>query len=41
MDVKSRCETGDPRYAGLNQSLVVSEGRVAPGSVEYKVYRVV
>ncbi len=35
-----RFETGDPRYAWLNQSLFVAEGRVGPGSVEYKVYRV-
>jgi len=33
-------ETGDPRYAWLNQSVFVAEGRVGPGRVEYKVYRV-
>jgi len=33
-------ETGDPRYAWLNQSVFVAEGRVGPGCVEYKVYRV-
>ena len=37
-----RFETGDLRYAWLNQSLFVAEGRFGPGSmVEYKVYRVV
>jgi len=35
-----RLETGDPRYGWLNQTLFVAEGRVAPGRVEYKVYRV-
>ena len=35
-----RFETGDPRYAWLNQSVFVAEGRVHPGAVEYKVYRV-
>ncbi len=35
-----RFETGDPRYAWLNQSVFVAEGRVGPGRVEYKVYRV-
>lgn len=35
-----RFETGDPRYAWLNQSVFVGEGRVGPGFVEYKVYRV-
>ncbi len=35
-----RFETGDPRYAWLNQSIFVAEGRVGPGQVEYKVYRV-
>ena len=37
-----RFETGDPRYAWLNQSLFLAEGRLIPGrTVEYKVYRVV
>ena len=35
-----RFETGDPRYAWLNQTVFVAEGRVRPGQVEYKVYRV-
>ncbi|MFZ0887472.1 MAG: DUF3237 domain-containing protein [Candidatus Binataceae bacterium] len=35
-----RFETGDPRYAWLNQTLFVAEGRIGPGRVEYKVYRV-
>ena len=33
-------ETGDPRYTWLNQSVFVAEGRIGPGKVEYKVYRV-
>jgi hypothetical protein len=36
-----RFETGDPRYAWLNQSVFVGEGRVGAGRVEYRVYRVV
>jgi hypothetical protein len=36
-----RFECGDPRYAWLNQSLFVAEGRIGPSMVEYKVYRVV
>jgi Protein of unknown function (DUF3237) len=35
-----RFETGDARYAWLNQAIFVAEGRVGPGRVEYKVYRV-
>ena len=36
-----RFETGDPRYAWLNHTLFVAEGRVLPGpAVEYRVYRV-
>jgi hypothetical protein len=36
-----RFETGDPRYAWLQQSLFVGEGRLYPGfAVEYQVYRV-
>lgn len=35
-----RFETGDPRYAWLNHTIFVAEGRVGPGRVEYKVYRV-
>ena len=36
-----RFETGDPRYAWLNHTVFVAEGRVLPGpGVEYKVYRV-
>lgn len=36
-----RFETGDPRYAWLNQALFVGEGHIRPGPiVEYKVYRV-
>jgi hypothetical protein len=37
-----RFETGDPRYAWLNQSMFAAEGRILAGrTVEYKVYRVV
>ncbi len=36
-----RFETGDPRYAWLNQTVFVAEGHLRPGRiVEYKVYRV-
>ena len=36
-----RFETGDARYAWVNQTLFVAEGRVRPGPmVEYRVYRV-
>jgi hypothetical protein len=37
-----RFETGDPRYAWLNQAMFVAEGHILPGpTVEYKVYRVI
>jgi len=36
-----RFETGDSRYAWLNQTMFVGEGRMLPGLVvEYRVYRV-
>jgi len=35
-----RLECGDPRYAWLNHSMFIGEGRVLPGAVEYRVYRV-
>lgn len=36
-----RFETGDPRYAWLNQTLFVAEGHFLPGpTVEYRVYRI-
>lgn len=36
-----RFETGDARYAWLNTSLFIGEGRMFPGlGVEYRVYRV-
>ena len=36
-----RFETGDPKYAWLNQALFVAEGRMLPDLlVEYRVYRV-
>ena len=34
-----RFETGDARYAWLNQVVAVAEGRVLPGAVEYRVYQ--
>jgi len=33
-------ETGDERYAWVNQTLFVGRGRMIPGGVEYQVYRV-
>ena len=36
-----RFETGDPRYAWLNQTCFVGEGRIIAGpGVEYRLYRV-
>jgi hypothetical protein len=36
-----RFETGDPRYAWMNQSVFLAEGHLLPDrTVEYKVYRV-
>jgi hypothetical protein len=36
-----RFETGDPRYAWLNQTMFVAEGRLIRGpGVEYRVYRI-
>lgn len=36
-----RFETGDDRYAWLNQTLFIGEGRILTGpGVEYRVYRV-
>ncbi len=36
-----RLETGDERYAWVNTSLFVAEGRLTPGpAVDYRVYRV-
>jgi len=36
-----RFETGDPRYAWLNFTVAVAEGRVIPNGVEYRVFEVV
>jgi len=33
-----RFETGDERYAWLNQTVAVAEGRIRPSAVEYQVY---
>jgi Protein of unknown function (DUF3237) len=39
--ITPRLETGDPRYAWVNQTVFVGEGRVLVGpTVEYRVYRV-
>lgn len=38
--VNPRFETGDPRYAWLNRAFVLSQGRVGPGRVEYRVFEV-
>lgn len=35
-----RLETGDERYAWVNQTLFVGRGKIIPGGVEYEVYRV-
>jgi Protein of unknown function (DUF3237) len=35
-----RLETGDPRYAWVNQTVFVAQGRIYPGGVQYRVYRV-
>jgi hypothetical protein len=38
--IATRLETGDPRYAWVNQSLFVGRGRLGPGTVLYEVFRV-
>jgi hypothetical protein len=39
--IAPRFETGDARYAWLNQAMFVGEGRLYPGfGVEYRVFRV-
>jgi hypothetical protein len=35
-----RLETGDARYAWVNQTVFVGRGRIVPGGVEYEVFRV-
>lgn len=35
-----RLETGDERYAWVNQTLFVARGRMIPGGVAYEVFRV-
>jgi hypothetical protein len=35
-----RLETGDERYAWVNQTVFVARGRLISGGVEYEVYRV-
>jgi hypothetical protein len=36
-----RLETGDERYAWVNQTVFIADGRVHPGpTVEYRVHRV-
>ncbi len=34
-----RIETGDERYAWLNTTFFIAEGRIIPGGVEYRVWR--
>lgn len=34
-----RIETGDPRYAWLNTTFFIGEGRLIPSAVEYRVWR--
>ena len=34
-----RMESGAPNYAWVNTTLFVGRGRVAPGGVEYEIYR--
>ena len=36
-----RMQTGDPRYAWVNNIICVGQGRLQPGRVEYNVYQVV
>ncbi len=37
-----RLECGDPRYAWVNQTIFVGQGRIQPGPVvEFQVFRVV
>lgn len=38
--VSPRFETGDPRYAWLNGIFAVSQGRLGPSRVEYRVFEV-
>jgi hypothetical protein len=38
--IAPRFETGDPRYAWLNTSVFLAEGRIATDGVEYQVFRV-
>lgn len=35
---QARFESGDPRYAWLNHTIAVGEGRVHPDCVEYAIY---
>ena len=35
-----RLETGDERYLWVNQTMFVAQGRLSPGRVDYRVYRV-
>ena len=38
--IAPRFETGDARYAWLNTSVFLAEGRIATDGVEYEVFRV-
>jgi hypothetical protein len=35
-----RLESGDPRYAWVNQTIFVGRGRLGSGTVVYEVFRV-
>jgi hypothetical protein len=35
-----RLETGDERYAWVNSTLFVGEGRMTEAGVEYRIYRI-
>ena len=37
---QARFESGDPRYAWLNRTIAVGEGRVHPDCVEYTLYEI-
>lgn len=36
-----RFETGDARYAWLNRTVAVGEGRIRPSAVEYRVFELI
>lgn len=38
--VAMQLESGDERYAWVNQSLYLGEGRLVPGGIEYRIHRI-